>query len=104
MADLLQASIDMGAIALAADQGGIFLVADHARGMAELRHRDAFELQSNLARDHLGAGQNRNIFEHRLATVPKAGRLDGANLQHPAQPVDDQRSKRVALDILGDDQ
>ena len=45
-----------------------------------------------------------DVFEHRLAAVAKARRLDGSNLQAAAQLVDDQRRKRLAFNVLRDDQ
>jgi hypothetical protein len=45
-----------------------------------------------------------NVLEHRLALVAKAGRLDRSYFEPTAQLVDDERSERFTLDILGDDQ
>ena len=38
--------------------------------------------------DQLPAGHNRNVFEHRLAAVAKAGRLHRCNPETAAQAVD----------------
>src|SRR6185437_4930177 len=54
--------------------------------------------------DHLAAGQDRDVLEHRLAAVAEAGRLHRRDLEAAAQLVDDQGRQRLALDILGDDE
>jgi hypothetical protein len=50
------------------------------------------------------AGQDRDVFEHRLATIAEARRLDGRDLQAAAQLVDHQGGQRLAFDVFGDDQ
>ena len=50
------------------------------------------------------AGQDGDVAEHGLAAIAEAGGLDGADVQHAAQLVDDQGRQRFALDVLGDDQ
>ena len=56
------------------------------------------------SRDHLTAGQDGDILEHGLAPIAKTRRLHRRNLEPAAQLVDDQRGKRLAFDVLGDDQ
>ena len=43
-------------------------------------------------------------FEHRLAAVAEARRLDRRAVQRAAELVDDERRERLALDVLGDDE
>ena len=66
--------------------------------------RDVFELDAEILGDHLAAGQHRDVFEHGLAAIAEARRLDGRDLEAAAQLVDDQRRQRFAFDVLGDDQ
>ena len=54
--------------------------------------------------DRATAGENGDVFQHRLAAVAEAGRLDRGGLQRAAQLVDDERGQRLALDVLGDDE
>jgi hypothetical protein len=61
-------------------------------------------LMPRSSADHLAAGQDRDVLQHRLAAIAEARRLDGRDLQAAAQLVDDQRGQRLALDVLGDDQ
>ena len=44
------------------------------------------------------------IFEHRLAAIAVARRLDGTHLERAAQAVDDQRGQRFAFDFFGHNQ
>jgi hypothetical protein len=62
------------------------------------------QLHAEFIRDQLTAGQDRDVFQHRLAPVAEAGRLDGGDLQPAAQAVDDQRCQGLAFDVFGDDQ
>ncbi|MCC2664390.1 MAG: hypothetical protein K0S35_2312 [Geminicoccaceae bacterium] len=62
------------------------------------------ELDAEVLADHLAAGQDRDVLEHRLAPVAEARRLDRGHLQAAAQLVDHERGERLALDVLGDDQ
>ena len=50
------------------------------------------------------AGEDGDVLEHGLAAVAEARRLDGRDLEAAAQLVDDERGKRLAFDVLGDDQ
>ncbi len=50
------------------------------------------------------AGQDGDVFEHRLAAIAEAGGLHGSRLQRAAQLVHHQGRERFAFDIFGDDQ
>ncbi len=102
--DLVDAGLDVLFLAGAVDDRGVFLVDHDFSGTAQHVDGDAFELHAEFVRDQLAAGQDRNVFQHRLAAVAEAGRLDGGDLQAAAQAIDDQRGQRLALDVLGDDQ
>src|ERR1700681_78897 len=102
--ELADPGFDILLLAGAADDGGVFLIDHDLAGAAEHVDGDAFELHAEFVRDQLSAGQDRDVFQHRLAAVAEAGRLDGGDLQAAAQAIDDQRGQRLALDVLGDDQ
>ena len=76
----------------------------HPLGLAQHVEGDVFELDAEVFADHLAAGQDGDVFEHGLAPIAEARRLDRRDLQTAAQFVDDQRRQRLAFDILGDDQ
>ena len=65
---------------------------------------DVLELDAEVFGDHLAAGQDGDVLEHRLAAIAEARRLDGRDLEAAAQLVDDERRQRLALDVLGDDE
>jgi hypothetical protein len=73
--------------------------------LARPRSRDvAFSsLRPDLFADDLAAGQDRDVFEHRLAAIAEARGLDGADLQRAAELVHDERREGFAFDVLGDD-
>src|SRR4029079_4872160 len=62
------------------------------------------ELDAEVFRDRLATGQDGDVLEHGLAAIAEARRPDGGNLETAAQLVDDERSERLALDVLSDDQ
>ncbi len=73
-------------------------------GQSQLIQRDLVELDAEILHDRRPAGEHRQVAQHGLAPIAVAGGLDGRNLQHAAQLVDDQRRERLAGDVLGDDQ
>src|SRR6202043_2539986 len=102
--DLADAGLDVLFLARAADDRGVFLVDHHLAGAAEHVDRHAFELHAELFRDQLATGQDRDVFQHRLAPVAEAGGLDGGDLEATGHAFDNQRRQRLALDVFGDDQ
>jgi hypothetical protein len=102
--DLADAGFDVLFLAGAVDDRGVLLVDHDFAGAAEHVDRHAFEFHAEFIRDQLTAGQDRDVFQHRLAPIAEAGRLDRSDLQAAAQTVDDQRRKSLAFDVLRDDQ
>src|SRR5947208_182150 len=103
-ADLLDASLDQLLVARAVDDSGVLLGRLDLLGAAEVFQRRVLELEAKLLADHRAAGENRHVFEHRLAAVAEARRLHGAGLQDAADVVHHQRGERLAFDFLGDEQ
>ena len=68
------------------------------------RELDVLELDAQVLEDRLAAGQDGDVFEHGLAAVAVAGRLDRAHLQDALELVEHQRRQRLAFDVLGDDE
>ena len=62
------------------------------------------ELDAEVFADDLAAGDDGDVFEHRLAAIAEARRLHGRNLEAAAQLVDDERRQRFAFDFFGDDE
>ena len=83
----------------------VFFLADFdALGLAQVLQRGVLERQADFFGDHRAAGQDGDVFEHGLAAVAEARRLDGAGLEDAADVVDDQGRQRFAVDVFGDDQ
>ncbi len=104
LTDLLGAALDRVMVASAIDDDGVVLVDGDALGGAQHGERDAFQLDAQIFRDHFALGQDGDVFQHRLATIAKARRLDRSNLQAAAQLVDDQGRQRFAFNVFRDDQ
>ena len=60
-------------------------------------------LQADVLRDERAAGQDRDVFEHRLAAVAEARRLHGEDVDRAAQLVHHQGGERFAVDVVADD-
>ena len=65
--------------------------------------RDVLELDAEVFRDRLAAGQDRDVLQHGLAAIAEARSLDGRDLEAAAQLVDDEGGERFAFDVFGDD-
>src|ERR1017187_10162877 len=102
--DLRHARLDLGLLAGAVDDGGVFLVDHHLLGAAQHVDGDVLELDAEIFRDRLAAGQDRDVLQHGLAAIAEARSLDGRDLQTTAQLVDDQRGECLAFDVLSHDQ
>src|SRR5690349_7160083 len=98
--DLLNARLDVGLLAGAADDRGVLLVDHHLLGAPEHLQRDVLELDAEIFRDRLTTGQNRDVLQHGLAAIAEARSLDGGNLEAAAQTVDDEGGERFAFDIF----
>src|SRR4051794_38613654 len=101
--DLGHARFDVGFLAGAVDDRGVLLVDHHLLGATEHVERDVLELDAEIFRDRLAAGQDRDVLQHGLAAIAEARSLDGRDLQAATETVHDQGRKRFAFDVLGDD-
>ena len=103
-ADLVNTRLDIGRVAGAIDDGGVLLGDRHPLRAAQHVEGHVLELDAEVLRDHLAAGEDRDVLEHGLAAVAEARSFDRCDLQAAAQLVDDERGQSLALDILGDDE
>jgi hypothetical protein len=55
----------------------VVLVDRDLLGLAEVLDLDVLELDAEVLGDRASAGQRRDVFEHRLAAIAEARRLDG---------------------------
>lgn len=92
---------DSARFAFAADQRGVVFVDCNAARVTEDVQGRVVEFATGLFRDHRRAGDNGNIFQHRLAPVAETGCLNLAGFQQPARGVDHQLAQpsRVRVDV-----
>jgi hypothetical protein len=95
--DLVDAAVDLFAIAGASDDRRVVLVDDDALGAPELLDRRMLELQAKLLGNHPCVRQNCDVFKHGLAAIAESGGLDGAAFQDAADLVDDEPSVPMML-------
>ena len=102
--DLLDAALDGVGVAGAFDGSGAVLVNSDGLGLAKLAEFDVLKLDAEIFEDRLCADQQGDILQEGLAAIAEARGLDGGNLEHAAELVDDQRRQSLAFDIFGDDE
>ena len=102
--DLVDARLDLLLLAGAVDDGRGLLGDGHLLGVAEHGEGHVLELDAEVFGDDLAAGEDGDVLEHGLAAVTEARRLHCRDLEAAAELVDDERGKRLALDVLGDDE
>src|SRR6185369_2633984 len=101
--DLLHARLDLVLLAGTLDDGGLLFLDDHLLGAAEHGRSHVLELDAEVFRDELTAGEDRDVLEHRLAAIAEARSFHGRDLEAAAQLVDDQRGDGFAFDVFSDD-
>src|SRR5205807_9354223 len=95
-ADLLDALLDVGLLAGAANDGSVFFLDPNHLGLSKLTQLDVFQLDAQILADELTARENGDVAKHGFAAVAAAWRLDGADLQHAAKLVYHQGRQRLA--------
>ena len=103
-ADLFHTGLDGFGRTFAINNDRVVLVDGDALGLAQHRQGDVFQLDAQVFADHLASRQDGDIFQHGLAAIAKARRLDRSNLQATAQLVDHQGGQRFAFNVFGNDQ
>src|SRR5216684_3747874 len=101
--DLADAGLDVGLLAGTVDDGGVLLVDHHLLGATEHGERDVLELDAEVFRDRLTAGQHRDVLQRGLAAIAEARRLHRGNLEATTEPVDDERGQCLAFDVFSHD-
>src|SRR4029079_6994194 len=79
--DLRDARLDVAGFTFAFNNRGVLLIDRDAFGFAEVFELHVLELDAEIFRDALAASEDRNVFEHRLATITEARGLHRADLQ-----------------------
>src|SRR5262249_18976315 len=102
--DLADTGLDVGLLTGTVDDRGVLLVDHHLLGAAKHVDGDVLELDAEVFTDRLPTRQDGDVLQHGLAAIAEAWRLDCCDLEAAAQLVDDQRGKRLTLDVLGHDE
>src|SRR5579864_2207435 len=103
-ANFFYAAFDLGVLAFAFDDGGVVLVDGDFLRLAQVRKLNVFELDAEIFRDRLAAGQDCDVLQHGFATIAEARGLHRADVQRATQLVDHQSRERFALDVFSDDE
>ena len=103
-ADHLDPALDGLLVAGAFGDGRVLGVDLDLLGPAQVAELDVLELDAQVLEDGLAAGQGGDVFEHGLAAVAVARRLDRADLEDALELVEHQGRQGVAFDVLGDDE
>src|SRR5258707_1753612 len=101
--DLRDTRFDVGLLAGTFDDRSVLFLDHHFLGAPEHVHSNLVEFDAEILADRLSAGEDRDVFEHRLAAVAEARSLHRRHFQSTAQLVDDKRCQGLALNVLGDD-
>src|SRR5207248_484435 len=75
------AALDAFFVAGAFDDRGVVFIDANLLGATELTELDVFELDAEFFEDRGAAGDDGDVFEHRLATIAEPGGLHGAHLE-----------------------
>src|ERR1700681_3440103 len=104
LTNALDASLDVRSLAGSVDDRSVLFLHQDLLGFAQVVQRRLLERQADFIGDDRAAREDRDVLQHGLATIAEAGRLDGGDFDDAADRVDDQRGKRFAFHIFGDDQ
>ncbi len=72
------------------NDGGVLGVDADLLGLAEVGELHGLELLAEVLEERRAAGQDRQVFEHRLAAIAVARGLDRTDLDDAAELVDDE--------------
>src|SRR5258705_1605831 len=84
----LYATFNVRMLTITFDNRSIVFVDGDLLGAAEIFKLDVLQLDTQIFADDLAARQDSNVFEHRLAAIAEAGRLNRGDIQSSTQRVD----------------
>ena len=104
LANLFDPTLDVFTRPTPLDDRRVIIVDGYLSGRAQIRRRHAIQFDTQILKDRLAAGEDRDIFQHGLAPIPITRRLDRSHIDHAPQLINHQRSQGLAFDVLSDDQ
>ena len=102
--DLLAAFLYCLSGAAAIDDDGVILGDGHAASGTEHVEASLVEVDAHLWVDDGGTGNDGQVIHESLAALAKVRGLNGSDLEHLADGVDDERLQRLALDVFRNDE
>ena len=102
--ELGDTSLDIGGLACAFHDGGVFFVHRDAFGSSQVFQLDVLQLDAEVLGQALAAREDGNVLQHGFAPIPESRGFHGAALECASQLVDDECCKGFTLDVLRDDQ
>ena len=104
LADHRSSAFDLGLLATTLNHRGVLGIDANLLRGAEVTQLDVLQLGAQVFEDRLAAGEDGDVFEHRLATITVTGSLDRTNFQDATHLVHDERRQGFPFDVLGDDE
>ena len=101
-ADLFDAALDVGAVALTANDGGVVFGGNNLFALTEVSNGGRFEFAAGFLGNHGRAGQDGDILQHGFAAVAETGGFDSQHVEHAAQLVEHEGGQGFAINIFGD--
>src|SRR6185369_5012237 len=101
-AQSLDATFDVILLAVAFNDRGVVFVDRDLLGAAEIFEFDVLEFDTEVLADDFAPSENRDVFEHRLATITESRSLDGSDVQRAAQLVNNESGECFTFNIFSD--
>ena len=97
------ATLDVGLITGAVNDGGVVLGNDNLLGTAQNLEAHLVELEPNLGSDDLTTGESGDVLQHCLAAVTERRSLDCHRAEGTADLIDDEGAQSLPVNVLGHD-
>src|SRR5690606_331139 len=101
--NLLYTRFDLVSVTSTINNSGVVFVHGYALGGTQVLNSSAFQIQTNLFRDHSTAGQYSDILQHSFTTIAEARRFNRSHFYDTADVVYYQSSQRFAFYVFSDD-
>ncbi|EOC41948.1 hypothetical protein NM2001068_2139 [Neisseria meningitidis 2001068] len=104
LADFGNTRFDLGCVAKAVDDGGVFFTDFDAFGLTQVFQSRFFQRQADFFGNHHAAGQDSDVLQHRFAAVAEARSFDGNGFQDASDVVHHQSRQGFAFYVFSDNQ
>src|SRR6185437_13345769 len=101
--DLVDAGRDLVFFTLSTNDRGVVFVDTYRCRSAQIAQISAFQFITLLFADHDTLGEDRDVLEHFLAAVAKAGSLNGSHLDGTPKFIDYEGSECFTFEVFGND-